>query len=64
MEKVSPNTIYVIVDTIDGPEEEAVNLDDLSLEQVRDLAQEIPGLYKYLIVRSKEEHDNEDKSSQ
>ena len=64
MEKVEPNTIYTIIDTVDGPEQVSTNLDDMSLEEVKELAEQIPGIYRYLLARIAEEQAAEDKSAQ
>lgn len=64
MEKVSPNTIYTIIDSIDGPEHVSTNLDDMSLEEVRELAGVVPGIYRYLLARIAEEQDTKGKPAQ
>ena len=64
MEKFGPNTIYTIIDTVDGPEHVSTNLDDMSLEEVKELAEQIPGIYRYLLARIAEEQAAEDKSAQ
>jgi hypothetical protein len=46
-DSMNPNIITVIIDTVDGPEEQEVDLDSLTLEEVAALVPFAPGIKDY-----------------
>jgi copper chaperone CopZ len=52
MEKIGKNAIITIIDTLDGPEEVTVDLDKLSLDEIREMIPNSPGLLPYFVERT------------
>jgi hypothetical protein len=46
-DNMSPNIITVIIDTVNGAEEQEVDLDSLTIEEIADLVQFAPGIKDY-----------------
>lgn len=60
MSSESTNVIVTIIDTIDGAEEEVVNLDDISIEELQKSIQDVPELLPYLLQRIEAEVGDKD----
>lgn len=60
MSELDNNVIISIVDTLDGPEELVLNLDEVSLEDLREMIPQFPDLLPYLVQRTLDEFKGND----
>lgn len=52
MSELGKNVIVSIIDTLDGPEEVVLDLDRLTLDEVKELIPASPDLLSYLVERT------------
>ena len=52
MSELGKNVIISIIDTLDGPEEVVLDLDKLTLDEVKEMIPSSPDLLPYLVERA------------